>query len=67
MSTAMVVVALLVILLCAWAIESCPMVDPDHCPLFEAIRHGREECGGPCTDARPLPCACRRDPEDVRT
>ena len=33
-----------------------PRVRPDNCPIFEDIRRGWSECGGPCTDERPLPC-----------
>lgn len=40
-------------------IRNAPVVNEDHCPapsLLLAFRHGRLECGGPCTDDRPLPC-----------
>jgi hypothetical protein len=41
-----------------WISEFAPKVYPDHC-VDRVIRHGHEECGGPCTNERPLPCERR--------
>jgi len=38
------------------ALATAPKVEPDRC-WDPAVREGREECGDPCTEARPLPCA----------
>jgi hypothetical protein len=38
--------------------KNAPTVYPDHC-VDRVIRHGHEECGGPCTNERPLPCERR--------
>lgn len=45
---------LLVVILVGW-LHLAPEVNEDRCPSPWLLYRGRQ-CGGPCTELRPLPC-----------